>query len=68
MCFTHPIRCWSLLLGTAVAVLLLPHVADSISVVVQNGFEFHAALTSPSVKWILLADNVGASLQLESRW
>jgi hypothetical protein len=47
----------SVLLATA-ALLLLPQLVSSVSVVVQNGFEFHAALTSPNVSWILLADNV----------
>jgi hypothetical protein len=50
-------RVGSVLLATA-ALLLLCSVASSLSVVVQNGFELHAALTSPTVNWILLADNV----------
>lgn len=38
--------------------LLVPRSATHIAVVVRNGFEFHASLTSPSVDWILVADNV----------
>lgn len=34
--------------------------AAGVSVVVSNGYEFHAALTSPQVTWILVADNVSA--------
>lgn len=47
-----------------VLLLLLCHVSHAAgqpvgqAVVVQNGYEFHAALTSPGVTWILLASNV----------
>jgi hypothetical protein len=33
----------------------------SVSVVVRNGYEFHASLASPTVTWILVAANVSSS-------
>lgn len=38
--------------------VLFPHGAVPASVVVSNGYEFHASLTSPQVTWILVASNV----------
>jgi hypothetical protein len=45
---------------SALLLLRLFFSAAAVSVVVSNGFEFHAAMTSPQVSWILVADNVGA--------
>jgi hypothetical protein len=48
-----------LLFATATVLLLpLPQLVNSLSVVVHNGYEFHAALTSSNVTWILLGNNV----------
>lgn len=40
--------------------LLLPAAVLPMAVLVQNGYELHASMTSASVDWILLADNVSA--------
>lgn len=53
-----PLRSGWALFATASLLLLLPQPTTSISVVVHNGYEFHAALTSPNVTWILLGNNV----------
>jgi hypothetical protein len=53
---------WPLFATATFLLLLLPHLATSISVVVHNGYEFHAALTSPNVTWILLGNNVSGWL------
>lgn len=45
----------------ALLVLLLPCSCLAVSVVVSNGFEFHAAMTSPDVTFILVASNVSVS-------
>jgi len=45
-----------------VALLLLSQPATPISVIVRNGYEFHASLTSPSVDWVILGANVSACL------
>jgi hypothetical protein len=42
----------------ALLLLQLVFSAAAVSVVVSNGYEFHAAMTSPQVSWILVADNV----------
>lgn len=47
-----------------VALLLLSQPATPLSVIVRNGYEFHASLTSPSVNWIILGANVSACLPL----
>lgn len=45
--------------------LLLPAVLP-MAVLVQNGYELHASMTSASVDWILLADNVSADKNVQS--
>jgi hypothetical protein len=45
-----------LVLLSALALAAAP--AQGISVVVSNGYETHAALTSPEVTWMLIAGNV----------
>lgn len=46
---------------TALLVLLLPCSCLAVSVVVSNGFEFHAVMTSPDVTFILVASNVSVA-------
>ena len=46
------------LVAVALVVLLQAAPSGAASVVVHNGYELHAAMTSPSIDWILLADNV----------
>lgn len=43
---------------SALLLLQLSLSAAAVSVIVSNGFEFHAAMTSPQVSWILVADNM----------
>jgi hypothetical protein len=48
------------------ALLLLPAAVLPMAVLVQNGYELHASMTSASVDWILLADNVSADKTVQS--
>lgn len=57
--------CAPLLLGVLLLVIISSAIAQplppsGIAVVVGNGFEMHAALTSPQVTWLLVSSNVSA--------
>lgn len=54
---SHSGTTWGLLL-LSLLLALPPLRVGAVSVVVANGFEFHASMTSTSVTWILLGSNV----------